>query len=75
MINEYNIGAKLLPRIWAIGEKLWNNPRSAPKAASLEGAEIWVEYLPTIRYKTQQYIDWSLPVRPLNTEYCFINEE
>jgi len=75
MINEHNIGEKLLPRIWAIAEKLWSNPPSAPKAASLEGAKIWVEYLPTIRAKTSQYISWHLPVRPLNTEYCFVNDE
>jgi len=53
MIDEFNMGAKLLPRIWAIGERLWHNPQTAADAATLEGAKIWSNYLPTIRAKTQ----------------------
>jgi len=52
IITEDTMGAKLLPRIWAIGERLWANPETAADAATLAGAKIWINYLPTIRAKT-----------------------
>jgi hypothetical protein len=74
MVTGDTMAAKLLPRIWAIGERTWSDPATADNAATLAGAEIWIEYLPTIRAKTQQYIDWHIAVRPVNTEYCFVND-
>lgn len=66
----------MLPRIWAIGERTWNNPaETAKNAATLEGAKIWIKYLPTMRAKTNQYIAKNIGVRPINTEYCSINDE
>lgn len=53
VIDEDTMASRLLPRIWAIGERTWNNPATAESAASLAGAEIWMEYLPTIREKEQ----------------------
>jgi len=75
MVTGETMAAKLLPRIWAIGERTWENPPTAAKAASLAGAQIWIDYLPTMRAKTNQYIDWGYGVRPINTEYCSVNEK
>lgn len=69
------MAAKLLPRIWAIGERTWHNPATAKNAATLAGAQIWIDYLPTIRTKEQNYINKNVGVRPSNTEYCYVNDD
>jgi len=46
------MAARLLPRIWALGERLWSNPSTAPQANTKAGMEVWMPYYPTLRAKT-----------------------
>lgn len=69
------MASRLLPRIWALGERLWSNGPSYSKASSKAGMDVWMPYYPTLRAKTSQYMDRGVGVLPANTEYCFVNEE
>jgi len=53
MINDYVITERILPRIWAIGARTWNNGPSYPEANSYEGSLIWRNELQTMRDKTK----------------------
>lgn len=52
-IDERTIETRILPRIWAIGERTWANPAaSAENANSMEGYDVWKFMIKTIRDKS-----------------------